>query len=264
MQLLAMQFPGVALSGRSLPQQDAMLIAAAAMQPLSADWQLWQQDHDFQHIAGSDDALKPLLLAVADGVSASPAAALASRTILSHLARLWLDGQHKGNGLSSRLLRACQVQLAETLGRKSGSFGASSTLAVLELHGNKFRAINVGDSRIWRFRDGALTQLSTDHCYAAELQPRSSVPLAQCYQALTSYLAADPDAEDFVVTAMDGDVRAGDQFLLSTDGIHDELSAELLAECCSCRQPMDIAHKISSLLPLESLSDNASLLWIAI
>lgn len=275
MQLFVRQYAGISLSGRPLSQQDAVMVAGQFGPELALSNQalLWQQPLLSEQIS----AEASLLLAVADGVSASPAAAAASRLVLKHLALLWQQKERQENGqgdqqkygqsmesndiwLNSRMLRLCQQHITNQLGKKPTSFGASSTVAALEISGGRFKAINAGDSRVWRYRQAVLDQLSVDHCFASELKPQPGKSLAQCYQALTSYLAADPDAEDFVVSVTEGAVQPDDQFLLTTDGIHDEVPPELIAQCLEFGEA-GIAP-LATLLNQYSFDDNASLIWL--
>lgn len=256
MQVLSRQFSGMGSSGRALAQQDAMLIATAELLQIGQQSMLTAES-PMTSIAKQ----QPLLLAVADGVSSSPAPATASRMLLQLLVKNWQAGLLAGATLSSKQLRASQQQLTRKLAHKAASFGAATTIAVLEISARGFKAINVGDSRIWRYRQGELTQLSVDHCFAAELTPSADQPLASCYQALTSYICADLDAEDFVVSVSDGGIEAGDQFLLTTDGIHDVIDPQTLAQCLAAGSKGVVA--LDALLDQTQFDDNASLLWLS-
>lgn len=233
-----------------------MLINQECTTELTAEVQLWQQSV----LATQLSSHSAILLAVADGVSASPAASAASRLVLKHLAFLWQGVPTQAGRLNSRMLRLCQQNLTAKLGKKPTSYGASTTVAALEVADGRFKAINAGDSRVWRYRQGIFEQLSVDHCFAQELQPKPDQQLAQCYQALTSYLAADPEAEDFVVSVTEGAVQPGDQFLLTSDGIHDEVPMEELTQCLALGEAG--AEPLTLLLSQFQFGDNASLLWL--
>src|SRR5690606_9741854 len=182
----------------------------------------------------------------------------ASYMAVKHLLQHW-----SGSGFSSRQLRLAQQYLADTLGRKRQSFGAATTIAALQLSAERFVAINAGDSRIWRLRNGQLQQLSEDHDWqndSAEL--RQQTGLAQCYRALTSYLAADSEAADFTVSVVDGALQTGDQFVLTTDGVHDLVTPEELAEMFVIADSTTALQKLKSLLLQRGATDNASLLWL--
>ncbi|MFT7053513.1 MAG: serine/threonine protein phosphatase PrpC/predicted Ser/Thr protein kinase, partial [Psychromonas sp.] len=77
--------------------------------------------------------------------------------------------------------------------------------------------LHVGDTRIYRYRDSVLKQLSKDHCRAQ--YGKNSV--------LTRALGMDSHLEvDFQTTELQQD----DLFFLSSDGVHDWLSKTELAE----------------------------------
>ncbi|WP_445768627.1 PP2C family protein-serine/threonine phosphatase [Rheinheimera sp.] len=249
-QLAILQLSGFNATGTKWSQQDAIGYVANGVSPT-----LMQQDDVINLL----DLQSPdVLLLIADGVSASPAAASASHTVVNYLLQHW-----SGAGFSSRQLRLAQQYLADTLGRKRQSFGAATTIAALQLSAERFVAINAGDSRIWRLRNGQLQQLSEDHDWqndSAELKQQTG--LAQCYRALTSYLAADSEATDFTLAVTDGALQTGDQFVLTTDGVHDLVTAEELAELFAVADSAAALQQLQKLLLQRGAPDNASLLWL--
>lgn len=249
-QLAILQLSGFNATGTKWSQQDAIGYVANGVSPT-----LLQQDEvsDVEELPSPD-----VLLLVADGVSASPAAASASHTVVNYLLQHW-----PGAGFSSKQLRLAQQYLSDTLGRKRQSFGAATTIAALQLSAERFVAINAGDSRIWRLRDRKLQQLSEDHDWqndSTELKQQTG--LAQCYRALTSYLAADSEAADFTVAVTDGALQTGDQFVLTTDGVHDLVSTEELAELLAVADSGAALQRLQKLLLQRGAPDNASLLWL--
>ncbi len=112
-------------------------------------------------------------------------------------------------------------------------------------------------------RNCQLQQFSADHDWqndSAEL--RQQTGLAQCYRALTSYLAADSEASDFNVTVADGELQAGDQFVLTTDGVHDLVTPDELAEMFVVTDSATALLQLQSLLLQRGATDTASLLWL--
>lgn len=249
-QLAILQLSGFNATGTKWSQQDAIGYAADGVAPT-----LLQQDE----VVNVLDLPSPdVLLLAADGVSASPSAAAASYTVVKYLLSHW-----PGTGFSSRQLRLAQQYLVDTIGQKRKSFGAATTIASLQLNAEHFMAINAGDSRIWRLRNGQLQQLSEDHDWqndSAEL--RQQTGLAQCYRALTSYLAADSEAADFTVSVAGGELQVGDQFVLTTDGVHDLVTPEELADMFAVADSANALLHLQSLLLQRGATDNASLLWL--
>jgi serine/threonine protein phosphatase PrpC len=90
--------------------------------------------------------------------------------------------------------------------------GFVCTLSILVLKARTAHILQVGDSRVYRLRAGVLTQLTTDHSV--------SISRSTCY--LSRAMGLDTQIQPDYITA---DIETGDIFLLSTDGLHDTLSA---------------------------------------
>lgn len=93
----------------------------------------------------------------------------------------------------------------------SESRGMASTLSILVLKGRTAHLFHIGDSRIYLLRQGSLEQLTQDH--------RTWVGHDRHYlrRAVGVDLHLDIDYRSLPI-------EVGDQFLLTTDGIHDYLS----------------------------------------
>ena len=102
-----------------------------------------------------------------------------------------------------------------------------TTAAILFLSDREAVSVNVGDSRIYFFRDGELKQLSKDHTernsaleMQAEFGGEYKIDLDRIKDALTQHLGIDE--EEFIlepeVKKMEG-LREGDVFLLCSDGL---------------------------------------------
>jgi serine/threonine protein phosphatase PrpC len=126
-------------------------------------------------------------------------------------------------------------------GRRSGRLGnMGSTVAALVLGEQRAVLGHVGDSRVYRWRNGELCQLTRDHSLfeevraaggATHMQSKADCPFANVItRALGMPERSDPDVGTVAV-------QAGDVFLLCSDGLSDPLSeatlAELLAACDS-------------------------------
>jgi len=81
---------------------------------------------------------------------------------------------------------------------------------------------NVGDSRAYRLRDGELTQLSTDDVGYAVRAGKRKAGLTQCIGAPAMQL--QPEAH-----LLAGRTRAGDVYLLCSDGLTDMVPLEQIA-----------------------------------
>ena len=170
------------------------------------------------------------LAAAAAGVGGAAAGAVASRTVIGVLESLE----------KSRLEGRIEEALAETvaLGNDRIGFvaecrpplaGMSTTLTAVALADDgRYAIANVGDSRTYLLRDGALTRLTRDDSLVQALIDRG---------ALTEAHARRHPQRSVVLEALDGTprelraiatypARAGDRLLLCSDGLTDVLGDE--------------------------------------
>ena len=108
--------------------------------------------------------------------------------------------------------------------------GMATTLAAVYINEGKAYISNVGDSRVYLFRDDEFLQLTEDHTYVNTLVKAGILTEAQAAvdsrkNIITKALGADVTVEpDFFQV----DVSCGDVLILCTDGLYDEVSEEEL------------------------------------
>ncbi len=226
----------------------------------------------FTHVgrrAQNEDALwyDPELgvFSVADGMGGHKGGALASRLAVSSVADVFSQAR---NGLEltwpvgfnatlnfeeSLLDLAMRTANRSVCNRCDGQLKKmGTTLAVLVLRDNKAIVGHVGDSRVYRLRDGLLEQLTEDHSLynellqggAPNLPPKSRFPMANVItRAIGRPSNAEPDTTVF-------DVEEGDTFLLCTDGLSEVLEPDVIATILELLPPEEAAKS----LVLESYS----------
>ncbi|GEL23635.1 protein phosphatase [Pseudonocardia sulfidoxydans NBRC 16205] len=135
--------------------------------------------------------------------------------------------------------------------RDPGSRGMGTTVVALLFDDARIGILHIGDSRIYRLRDGRLTRITHDHTVVqalvdegritpeeAAMHPRRSV-LLRALQA-----GNDPDPEVWDDTAV-----LGDRYLLCSDGATAVLDDELLHQLLSGgdRTPADVVDAVIAL-----------------
>src|SRR3954463_1409358 len=99
--------------------------------------------------------------------------------------------------------------------------GMGTTVSVLLLTTTKYLIGQVGDSRVYLLRDGALQQLTKDHSYVQEQVDAGFLTPEQARyhpysNVITRCVGASPDVEPDVYR---GEVKLGDIFLVASDGL---------------------------------------------
>ncbi len=184
---------------------------------------------------GRDDERRAFV--VADGVGqyrgAGVASALAVDACLDALAagppahgdaiRTWLG---RAAGHAARVIHA--------RGRAEPAYGSmATTLTGLQLLDDAWWIVHVGDTRVYRLRDGRLEQLTRDHSLAWEQFEAGAITKDQLrthpnQNLLTRTVIARRDA--VVPEVFTGDLRAGDRLLLCSDGLLKALDEGRVAE----------------------------------
>lgn len=187
---------------------------------------------------------------VADGVGSSVNAAAASRAtasaFLSFLGdKLTQEAQQLPAYESVHFRQILEHSLLQTHQQVvRAAVGGKSTAAAVCIEGDWLLIANVGDSRVYRLRDGALQRLSTDQVDAGG-NP-------------TDVMGGRP-APPGVVTRAERDVRAGDVLLLCTDGLLKLLPEEDLAAWLNeCADPAAAVAALQPVLNAGRLPDDLS------
>lgn len=106
--------------------------------------------------------------------------------------------------------------------------GMGTTLVVALWHDNQISVGHIGDSRLYRLRDGALEQITRDHSLLQEqidsgMITREQARHSQNKNLVTRAVGIDPEVETEVHTYS---VEPGDIYLLCSDGLSDMVSDE--------------------------------------
>lgn len=113
--------------------------------------------------------------------------------------------------------------------------GMGSTLTVLSFKGGRYYIAQVGDSRAYLFRDGALDQLTRDHSlvwplFENGLLTKEELPSHPQKNLITRSIGPHPQIE---VDLEHGQAREGDVFLLCSDGLTDVVPDQTLQQVLS-------------------------------
>jgi serine/threonine protein phosphatase PrpC len=177
------------------------------------------------------------LFAVADGMGGHAGGEVASRLAVDALA-LAFGRQPTGAGLSEAVSEANTVvwQRSNEDPELRGMGTTLTAVALVNEDGHDVLAlVNVGDSRSYRFHDGALTQITTDHSLAEEMVRTGELSSAEAAvhphrHILTRALGV---SSEVAVDLWRIQPVRGDRYLLCSDGLTNELSVEQISEVLS-------------------------------
>lgn len=128
-----------------------------------------------------------------------------------------------------KFLRDVTQQMTSTVWNQADeSFSnMGTTAAILRFCADGYYLCNVGDSRIFLFRDGVLRQLSVDHTDEQFLRENG---ISKHKPSLTQYIGISPEELIVEPYLSSGALAAGDQYLLCSDGLTDMVSNAGISE----------------------------------
>lgn len=100
--------------------------------------------------------------------------------------------------------------------------GMGTTLVGVVFYEGEFYSLNCGDSRLYRFREGQLTQLTTDHSLSNMLGS------SQHSNVITNCIGGGCSSSFIDIVKFTDDVKLGDTYLLCTDGLTDMLPDSII------------------------------------
>jgi protein phosphatase len=202
------------------------------------------------------DIDKRVLIAVADGVGGLDKGEAASEMALTRLKEILEKIPDDLN--NQELKEVFDVYTQETHGAMSGGMG--STIVGLFVYQGKVFRFHSGDSRIYLLRNGGLKRLTTDHSLK-----ESGGNINAPSNIITNALGGGGSA--FVEFAeVEQPFLQGDIYLLSSDGLHDIVSAAVISDTLILPQTEDsqAAEKLLTLAKENGGKDNISIITITV
>jgi PPM family protein phosphatase len=175
----------------------------------------------------------PPMFAVADGMGGAQAGEVASSLAAAALLEGDVDLSSDVEARVVELIRAANRRVHQRAidDAAVSGMGTTMTVAVFQPAGSVVIG-HVGDSRAYRLRDGELEQLTDDHSLVAELVRRGELTPEEAHvhpqrSVITRALGTESDVE---VDAFTVEARAGDVFLLCSDGLTTMVDAGTVSE----------------------------------
>ena len=144
--------------------------------------------------------------------------------------------------------------------------GMGTTVVAALVAGDRVALVSVGDSRIYRLRQGKLEQLTSDDTWLASVLGAKEAEVADPGHPLRHVLTSVVGTRDDLKPATrEEELQAGDTFVLCTDGIHGRLDSAALATVLSgATTAADGASKLVDEALTRGTSDNATALVITV
>jgi protein phosphatase len=174
------------------------------------------------------------LYVVADGMGGHAGGDVASAIATKRIAeadRSYQSAEDAEFALQSAFIAANSL-LAETVFEHNELTGMGTTVSGIIRVGDRVAMAHIGDSRVYRFRDGELEQMTTDHTFVQRLVDSGRItpeeaavhPRRSVLMRVLGDVDAAPEIDTIVL-----DVAPGDRWLLCSDGLSSYVDEEKIA-----------------------------------
>ncbi len=124
---------------------------------------------------------------------------------------------------------AANAMLAEAVFEHSELTGMGTTVSGILRVGHQLALAHIGDSRVYRFRDGELTQITADHTFVQRLVDSGRITPEEAAvhprRSVLMRVLGDVDAAPEIDTAI-FDTKPGDRWMLCSDGLSSYVTDE--------------------------------------
>jgi protein phosphatase len=204
----------------------------------------------------------PRLLAVADGMGGHAAGDVASKVVIAALEHLDDDAP---SGDMLQALRAAvfdgSEHLREVIRESPQLEGMGTTLTAVLFAGGRLALCHVGDSRAYLLRDGVLQQITHDDTFVQTLIDDGRItPEEANHHPQRSLLLRALNGQDVDPDLSMREARAGDRYLLCSDGLSGVVSEETLAEALKDPDPQSTADRLVELALRSGGPDNITVI----
>ncbi|GAB2653633.1 protein phosphatase 2C domain-containing protein [Saccharopolyspora gloriosae] len=204
----------------------------------------------------------PRLLALADGMGGHAAGEVASKVVIAALAPL--DDDEPGDDLLGHLRQAVlsgNGAISELVSQDPDLDGMGTTLTAVLFAGSKLGLVHIGDSRAYMVRDGELSQITHDDTFVQSLIDEGRI---------TEEEAANHPQRSLLLKALTGhevepslavrEARAGDRYLLCSDGLTGPVSEETMADALRIPDPQACADRMIEMALRGGGPDNVTVI----
>ena len=191
----------------------------------------------------------PRLLALADGMGGHAAGEVASKVVIAAFAPL--DDDDPGNDLLDQLREATQTgnaAITELVGEDPELEGMGTTLTAVLFAGTRLGLAHIGDSRAYLMRDGVFTQITHDDTFVQSLIDEGRITEDEAsHHPQRSLLLKALTGHEVDPSLTVREARAGDRYLLCSDGLSGPVSHETLADALRMPDPQACSDRLIEL-----------------
>lgn len=137
-------------------------------------------------------------------------------------------------------IRKADAEIIEISQMRQRSLPMGTTIASACIRNDDFEVAWVGDSRAYLWRDGRLQQLSQDHSIVQDLIEKGAISTEQArrhpHRNIITQALGITEPDQLNIETVAGHLAPGDQLLLCSDGLTEELDDSVLTQVLSRKE----------------------------
>jgi len=173
-----------------------------------------------------------------------------------------LDDDEPGGDLLSKLdtaVREGNSAIAAQVEADPELEGMGTTLTAILFAGNRLGLVHIGDSRGYLLRDGELTQITKDDTFVQTLVDEGRITLEEAHShPQRSLIMRALTGHEVEPTLIMREARAGDRYLLCSDGLSDPVSHDTILEALQISDTAESADRLIELALRGGGPDNVT------
>ncbi len=210
------------------------------------------------------------LYVVADGMGGHAGGDVASALAVQHLSRIdrpYTSVDEARETLFTSILEAGR-ELTTAVEEHPELTGMGTTVSAMIRVGSQMVIAHIGDSRIYRLREGVLEQITSDHTFVQRLVDSGRItpeeaavhPRRSVLMRVLGDVDAEPEVDTHVV-----DTQPGDRWLLCSDGLSGYVPERDIAETLLTVDDVElVCHKLITQTLSEGAPDNVTVVVVRV
>jgi len=203
---------------------------------------------------------KGLLIVVADGMGGHSAGEVASRLAVDVVTRAYYEDGGDARSALEKAFHEANREIHKAAENDASKNGMGTTCTALVLQDGTAISAHVGDSRLYLVREGSIYLMTEDHSAVMEMVKAGLITLEQARHhpeknVILRAMGSHPEVE--VTTWQEPfPVRAGDRFLLCSDGLYDLVEDEEIKRIVMLSAPQTACESLIALAKERGGHDN--------
>ena len=224
------------------------------------------QDSIVVRVIPGDMDTNSLFAVVADGVGGGKAGHTASSTAVETILEKYLSSLENGRSCIKTAVEAANSRIMGMSGGNPEYEGMATTCTGMVFQKGEAKICHVGDSRLYRIRNGHICRLTEDHTVAQRLYRQGTISAEEVENhpyghVLTDALGVRHEPR---IDLLQCKVRENDAYLLCSDGLTKYLNEEELRDSLAGESLETVAEKLIALAKERGGDDNISVIIVKI